>query len=198
MKRLSLLFLAGAFLAACSNNKSKETVTIPSEDGKESISVNVKEMQDAAQNMEKMKEDLGKLTPLSLEELKKLIPEVLMGGKRTRYDVSSSAGAGMATGEYEINDSISVSLHIYDCAGPGGAGIYSMQYLGMLNLQQESDEEYTKTVEINGNKGFEHCEKATNDCSISFFTGGRFLVSLEGNHVGAPALKQAAGELKVK
>ena len=198
MKRLILLFIAGAFLAACNNNKSKETVTIPSEDGKETVTVNVQEMQNAAKDMEKMKEELGKLPPLSLEELKALIPEVLMGGKRTRYDVTSNTGAGLATGEYEINDSTSVSLHIYDCAGPGGAGIYSMQYLSMLNLQQESDEEYTKTTEINGTKGFEHCDKTTNDCSISYFAGGRFLVTLEGNHVGAPALRQAAGEIKLK
>jgi hypothetical protein len=101
--------------------------------------------------------------------LKALIPENLMGAKRTNYTASAAMGAGLARGEYELNDSTRLSLNIYDCAGSAGAGIYSMQYLGMYNLQQESDEEYTKTVDFNGGKAFEHCEKATNNCTLTYF-----------------------------
>lgn len=200
MKRFSLLLVGSTLLiAACNNNKPKNnTITIPSEDGKEAVTIDMNQMKDAAENMEKMKDELGKLTPLSLEQLKALIPETLMGASRTSYDVNSSAGAGMATGDYQLNDSTEVKLSIYDCAGPGGAGIYSLQYMGLLNFQQENDEEYTKSVEINGLKGFEHCEKASNDCTITYFTGGRFLVSLEGDNVGAAALKEAASQLKIK
>ena len=59
-----------------------------------------------------------------------MIPETLMEAKRTIHTVNSSMGAGLALGEYELNDSASFSLNIYDCGGPAGAGIYSMQYRG--------------------------------------------------------------------
>ena len=155
-------------------------------------------IQNAAQDMEKQKEELSKLQPRSLDQLKAMIPESLMGANRTNLETNSSMGAGLARGEYELNDSTRITLNIYDCAGPAGSGIYSMQYLGLFNMQQENEEEYTKTFDFNGAKAFEQCEKATNDCSISYFSGGRFMVTLEGDHVGAEALKQAARGLNIK
>ena len=199
MKQLSLFLLAAiVLLAACNNNKSKDTTTFASENGKEKVTVDMKQLQNAAGEMEKQKAELEKLTPLTIDQLKALIPEKLMGATRTNYEATSAMGASLAKGDYKINDSTEVRLNIYDCAGPGGAGIYSLQYLGMMNMEQDSDEEYTKTIDFNGGKAFEHCEKVSNDCTITWFTGGRFLVSLEGDHIGADALKQAARGLNIK
>ena len=198
MKHTISVLLASTILLAACNNKPKETTVITSPDGKETVTIDQQKMQNAAQDMEKQKTELEKLTPLTLDQLKALIPETFMGAKRTNYTASAAMGAGLARGEYELNDSTRLSLNIYDCAGSAGAGIYSMQYLGMYNIQQESDDEYTKTVDFNGGKAFEHCEKATNDCTLTYFSGGRFMVTLEGDHVGAAALKQAAGGLNIK
>jgi len=199
MKRIiSLLVATNMLLIACNNNKPKETNVFTSPDGKETVTVDAQKMQNAAQDMEKQKAELEKLTPLTMDQLKAMIPETLMGAKRTNYSASTAMGAGSAQGDYELNDSSRLSLNIYDCAGSAGAGIYSMQYMSMFNFQQDSDEEYTKTIDFNGGKAFEHCEKATNNCTLSYFSGGRFLVTLEGDHVGAAALKQAAGGLNIK
>ena len=199
MKRIiSLLLATTILLAACNNNKPKENTVITSPDGKEKITIDSKQMQNAVQDMEKLKTELEKLTPLTMDQLKAMIPETLMGAKRTDFSASSAMGAGSAQGEYELNDSTRINLNIYDCAGPAGAGIYAMQYLGLFNMQQENDEEYTRSIEFNGGKAFEHCEKASNDCTLSYFAGGRFLITIEGDHVGAAALKQAAGSLPFK
>lgn len=199
MKRLSLYLLASVILlAACNNKKPKDSITITSEDGKEQVTIDPTQMQKAAEDMEKQKNELEKLAPLTIEQLKAMLPETLMGVPRKSYEANASMGTGLATAEYEINDSMDVKLNIYDCAGPAGAGIYGMQYLGMMNIQQESDDEYTKSVDFNGGKAFEHCEKSTNDCTLTYFAGGRFLVTLEGDHVGADALKQAAKGLDIK
>ena len=155
-------------------------------------------MQNAAEDMEKQKSELEKLTPLTLDQLKAMIPETMMGVPRTNFEANQAMGAGLATAKYEINDSTDVKLNIYDCAGSGGAGIYSLQYLGMMNIQQESDEEYTKTVDFNGGKAYEHCNKINQRLHLTYFAGGRFLVTLEGDHVGADALKQAAKGLDIK
>ena len=196
-KTFSLLLAVGIVLTACNNNKPKET-TIVSEDGKDKVTIDLNKMQNAAADMQKQTEELQKLTPLSLDQLKALVPETLMGVQRSKYNTTSAMGTGVATAEYKMNDSTDVKLTVYDCAGPGGAGIYSMQYLGMYNVQSESDEEYTKTIDFMGGKAFEHCRKTRQECTITYFTGSRFLVSLEGNNVGADDLKKAAQELNIK
>ncbi len=161
MKRLSLfLFASVIFLAACNNNKPKDSITVTSEDGKEKVTIDPTQMQKAAEDMEKQKAELEKLPPLTLDQLKALLPETLMGVPRKSYEATSSMGAGLATAEYEINDSMDVKLNIYDCAGPAVQVFIDMQYLGMMNIQQESDDEYTKTIDFNGGKAFEHCDKS--------------------------------------
>jgi len=191
----SLFFLI--FIAACNNNKEAGSSDLKG-DSTITESPVAEKMQNAAEDMEKKKEELSKLKPLTMDELKALLPETLMGTARTSFDVNSSMGAGLATAEYTLTDSTSVSLSIYDCAGSAGAGIYSLQFLGMMNMQQESDDEYTKTVEFNGANAFEHCDKTSNDCTFTYFAGGRYLVTLEGDNVGAETLKQAARALNIK
>jgi hypothetical protein len=198
MKQItSFLLCATLLLAACKNNKPKE-ITIPGSDGKEKISIDLNKIQDAAKDMEKQKAELEKLTPLSLEQLKALLPETLIGAPRKSYETNASMGAGLATAKYELNDSTDVKLNIWDCGGSGGAGIYGMQYMTLWNIQQDNDREYSKTIDFNGGKAMEHCYKENNNCTLTYFTGGRYLVTLEGNNVGADALKQAAGSLNIK
>jgi len=76
--------------------------------------------------------------------------------------------------------------------------MYSAQYLGMFNIQSESDNEYTKTIDFKGQKAIEHCRKTSNRCSLTYFTGGRFMVTLDGENVHPDGLKQSAGELNFK
>jgi hypothetical protein len=194
---ISLLMVSTMLLAACKNNKPKD-FTIVSKDGKEKISINPNQIEKAAQDMEKRKSELEKLSPLTLDQLKALLPETLMGASRKSYEANASMGAGLVSGRYELNDSMDVKLNIWDCAGPGGAGIFGMQYMTMLNIQQESDEEYTKTIDFNGEKAYEHCYKTRNDCTLNYLSGGRFFVTLEGNNVGADALEKAASGLNIK
>lgn len=199
MKRLSLFLLAAIILvAACNNKKPKDSITITSEDGKEKVTIDPTQLQNAAEDMQKIKEELGNLTPLTADQLKALVPEQLMGAARTDLDISAAMGASVASADYKINDSTRIKLNIIDCAGPGGAGIYSMQYLGMFNMHEENEDEYTKTIDFNGGKAFENCKKNRNECTLTYFDGGRFLVTLEGDHVGAEALKQAAKGLDIK
>jgi hypothetical protein len=200
MNRILASLLAVAVLtAACNNNKKPNDATVVvSDNGKEKVSVNIDQMKDAAEKMQQVKQELEKLPQLTTDQLKAMLPESLIGGKRTSFDVSSNMGASGASAEYEINDSTRLTLNILDCAGPAGAGLYSMQFLSQYNIQQETEEEYTKTIELNGDKGFEQCDKTSRDCTVTYFTGGRFLVSLEGKKIPVEALKEAASHMKLK
>ncbi len=198
MKKLtSIIFCIAFFIASCNNNKTSDSSGVAG-DSTQLIDSEANKMQNAAEDMEKKKEELSKLTPLTMDALKALIPEELLGATRTSFDANNSMGAGLATGEYSLTDSTSLSINIYDCAGSAGAGIYSMQYLSMINMEQESEDEYTKTVDFNGSKASEHCDKTTNDCTFVYFAGGRYMVTLEGDNINADVLKQAARALNIK
>ncbi|MEI9806669.1 MAG: hypothetical protein WDO16_01630 [Bacteroidota bacterium] len=147
--------------------------------------------------MKKQTEDLQKLQPLSLDELKALLPETIMGAKRSKFEATSMSGTGFASAEYNLNDSTEIKVDIWDCAGPAGAGLYSTQYLGMFSIQSVSDDEYTKTIDFKGEKAIENCKTSNNRCTLTYFTGKRYMVALEGRNMHPDGLKQAAGELKI-
>ena len=191
---LSILVL----LVSCNNNKPKETITYTSEDGKEKATIDVSKMKDVAADMEKIKENLTSLTPLTVEDMKALLPDQLSGARRTDLDVNAAMGTSMGRGTYNVSDSSSFDVTIMDCAGPAGSGIYTMQYLGMMNIQSDDEDEYTRTIDFKGGKAFENCKKARLNCVLTYFDGGRFLVALEGENVGIDYLKKAAGDLKLK
>ena len=192
-----VLIAATVLTAACNSNKKTDEKT--TSENKETTSSNdANSGKNNLNDLQKATEDLQKLPPLSLDELKALIPQELMGGKRSSYNATSAMGSGVANAEYTINDTTNVKLMVYDCGGPGGAGIYSMQYLGMFNMESENEHEYTKTIDFNGGRAIEKCQKDRNDCSLTYFTGKRFLVVLESNNVGIDGLKQAANSLNIK
>ncbi len=195
MKRISYFLLAIAIsLSAC---KSKKT-SVTSEDGKDTVTVEPNQMENSASDMQKQMEELQKLPALTLEQLKALLPAELMGAKQSNYSATSMSGASYAHADYKLNDTVKVSLGVYDCAGSAGAGIFSAQYLTMMNIQQEDDNSYTKTVDFMNQKALEHCEKNRMRCTLTYLAAGRYLVTMEGDHVGADELKQTAQSLNMK
>lgn len=180
---------------ACNNNKKPGDVTIKGKDG-ESVTINTN---DASKNVEEMKnsmEELQKLKPLSLEELKALIPAEIMGAKQDDYNAVNYAGYGQASASYKINDSTKIKLNVIDCAGNAGAGFYNMQFL--MNFEQDNENEYTKSTTFNDQKAIENCKKKRKECSFTYFSGNRFLVALEGDNVGIDQLKDVAKGLNIK
>src|SRR5258705_2452630 len=84
MKKISFMAVAITFLLiACHDKKASETTTITHNDGKEKVTIDPNNIQSMAVEMEKKKEELIKLTPLTNDELKALLPETLSGTTRT-------------------------------------------------------------------------------------------------------------------
>lgn len=198
MKRFFGLILTASILLAACKSTPKNAVTINSEDGKEKVTVDLNQAQSAANEMQKKTEELKALTPLTLDQLKALVPETLAGGKRKSYSANSAMGTSMAEASYEVNDSTDIEFTIYDCAGEAGSGFYSLQYLGMFNMQSENETEYTKTIDFNGGKAIESCQKDGSRCELTYVSGGRYLIMLKGHHLGAEALKTIGGHLDIK
>lgn len=197
---LFLLLLASVSFFACKDDNSKGSVTNPGDNDKERMSNDSNQLQNAVMDMQNLKEGLAKLTPLSIAGLKALVPEELMGAAASDVNVNDAMGASVASADYKINDSTDIKLEIVDCAGPGGGGLFVMQYVDILDDVEESDDETTfKIKEFNGYKAFESCMKSRpDDCSFTYFDGNRFLISLQGKNVGIDALKAVAKGLNLR
>ena len=195
---LAPLLVSSLIFIACNNEKPKDSITDSSKDGKEQVIVDPNKVEDVIQDMQQLKEDLTKLTPLTTDELKAKLPEQLMDAAVSDVDVNAAMGATVATANYKINDSTSLKLEIVDCAGPGGAGVFSLQYLNMINVNSDDEVEYVKTIDFNGGRAMENCRKNRNRCTLAFFSGNRFLISLRGDNVGIDALKDLSMGLKIK
>lgn len=197
-KNVTPLLVSSLLFIACNNDKPKKSITISDKDGKEQVIIDPTKMQDAVQAMQQQKEELTKLTPLTADELRALVPEELMGAPASGIDVNAAMGATVANANYKINDSTDLKIEIVDCAGPGGAGVFSLQYLNMINVNSDDEEEYVKTIDFNGGRAMENCRKNRNRCTLAYFSGNRFLVSIRGDNVGIDALKNLAVGLKIK
>jgi hypothetical protein len=199
MKQLLLPALLATLTFTACNNDKKVTATEKSADGTETTtSVDVKAMSSSADEMTKKMEALKKLTPLTTDQLKALLPEEINGIKQTEYNTSAAAGYALAQGEYKKDDSTEVELMIYDCAGEAGSAWYSLSYWGAMNYQQENSSEYTKTIDFMGGKALENYHKNNHETTLTYVTNDRLLVVLKGRNMSPDEIKAAAQSLKLK
>ena len=199
MRKLFASLLAVSLLvSACKNNK-KVSVTDKNEDGTTTTTtVDMNNVADNTDEMNKKMEELKKLTPLTLDQLKALLPEELNGMKRKEFNTSSALGYAFGQAKYEKDDTTSMDLTIYDCAGEAGAGIYGLNYWTKMNMQSESSNGYTKTIDLNGTKAVESYEKGNNQYTLTYTANERLLVVLMGRNTDADALRSVAKNLNLK
>ena len=201
MKQVLFPALATAFLlSACGNAKVKDAHK--NEDGTTTTTTydmnSLKKMQEGTDEMTKKTEELKKLTPLTLDQLKALLPETLAGIKRTNFNANSAAGYATVEGEYRKDDSTNLKVMIYDCAGEAGASFYTLTYWSAMNFQQESEKEYTKTIDFKGGKAIENYKKDQKESSLTYVANDRLLVAITGDNMEPSALKEAAQSLDLK
>ena len=196
----SLLPVAIIFMVSCANNRDKGKISIKDEKGKTATFdvKSIEELAKVAENSMDKAEELKKLTPLSTDQLKAMMPDELMGIKKTSFTADSYSGASSSTATYKSDDGKELKLIIYDCAGEAGAGIYAIRYMTMWNIQHEDDHGYQKTVDFNGQKAIENYVKSNDQYSLAFLHNDRLLVTVEGEKTGLDLVKQAANSLNLK
>lgn len=198
MKQL-LFFATSLFFFASCNNDKKITTKEKNDDGTTTTtSYDLGNVEKNANDMTKKMEKLKALKPLSLDELKALLPEEIAGIKRTSFNTSSTMGFAVSQGEYKKDDSTEINVAIYDGAGEAGAGMYAMMYMTKLNMQSESSDGYTRTIDFKGEKAVETYEKASNQNTLTYLANDRLLVVLSGRNVDAQALREVAENLNLK
>lgn len=190
--------LSALVLASCGQNGNVVTHKQKNEDGSvTTTSMNLNAMAASADDMDQKVEDLKKLTPLNLEQLKALLPETLNGIQRSSFNTNSMMGFGLAEASYAQDDK-DLKLAIYDCAGEAGSGIFALSYLTQMNMQSESDNGYTRTTDFKGAKAVETYEKNSNQSTLTYIVNDRLMVVLTGRNIDNATLKQLAQDLSFK
>ena len=195
---LATLLIASMLVAACNNHKKISHTEKNADGSTTTTTMDVSDLTTSTDAMNKKMEELKKLTPLTLDQLKGLLPEELNGIKRTSFTTNSTMGFAVAEAEYRKDDSTVIKLDIYDCAGEAGAGIYGLNYWTKMNVQSESSDGYTKTIDFMGNRAVETYEKNNNQYTLTYAAIDRLLVVLSGRNTGIDALKDAAKSLNLK
>ncbi len=196
MKSFFVTLIAATTLAACHPNPNK--ITVKSDDGKSSATIDVSNVEKNASEMQNKTDALKRLTPLTTDQLKAMLPQEIDGMQRSSFDVNSAMGISVGDAEYKKNDTTSIKIGMYDCAGETGSAYYSASYWLKMNMQSESDNGYTKTVDLMGGKAVETFEKSSNHYTLVYLGNDRILVSLEGNNISADELRNVAKSLNMK
>jgi hypothetical protein len=194
MKRILIYSLAaGLLFTAC---KGKGT-TFTSEDG-DQVTVDLSEVQNTADEMTKKMEELKKLAPLTVEQIKVMLPDELLGMKRSSFNATTAMGFATGDAEYTKDDTTSLRLTVWDCAGEAGSSFYALNYWTKMSMESQNDDGYTKTVDFMGGKAVEDYKKYNEAYTLTFTSNERLMVTIAGQHVPLSTLKDAAKALNLK
>ena len=151
MKKLLMSVLA---LALLSCSKKEETVQEKSAGLSDMVSgvKNYSNLSKNVNNISKNIETLKQLAPLTNEELKKVLPETLMGMKRVELSVGDASMMNLVSAEakYKDENNKKIDLQIMDGAGETGSAMVSILMMGLnVNKEKITETGFEKSAEIN-------------------------------------------------
>lgn len=199
MKKL-IIAMSALLLISCSKKEKTEENSGGFSEAVSNVQ-NLNKLSNSMDDITKNTEALKKLTPLSNEELKPLLPEQLLGLKRTELSVGDNAMMNMSSAESSYNNEDSskkLNLQIMDGAGETGSAVVSMLMMS-LNMDREKITEngFEKSKEVKGMKAMisENKNGEITNSEIQMIANNRYLVTLKGDGIPAEELEKAVGEL---
>lgn len=192
-----LLLLAPFLLINCSgdSNAEAEAEAAAAEEQANEVSSIADGLRQAADELDKISNDDSE--PRDFRELKKLLPESLMGLERTAHKGSKAGVAGfqMATAEAEYQDGDKrLSVTIVEGAPMQIAGMTAAW--SMVEVDSEEGGKATRTLEIDGKKAFYEYDSDTRNGQLAVISG-QTLITIEGWDVDGDELEAAYQRLGV-
>lgn len=176
---------------ACNSKKA--------EDKKEAKETTVKAMTSTPVDEKTQKtEELKKAPQLTLEQMRLLLPQELDSAKEKNYVASTQFGYGLASVEYPKSKSRGIKVSLYDCAGEQGAANYFENYWNYLNVNKQTDQDFTRTIDFEGGKAIETYKKDMNLTTFTFVIRDRLVIIMEGKNMRPGELESAAKKLHQK
>lgn len=142
--------------------------------------------------------------PVDYKKLKELLPDTVADLKRSNAEGMKQGMSGMkfskADGTYsEEGKDSSATVSITDFGAMPGM-IEGMTAWAGLDIDNESDTQITKTLDVDGHKAYAELNKESKSGQISLVVGGRFVVEIhvDGNVTDLDTLKSQAQAMKMK
>jgi len=210
-----LLFalLTISFISCADESKNDSVVKIESDgEGKLSIDINTDK-----ENIENAVEDLGnrisesvnnidinfkdkdgdKVEVVNFRELKKLLPDEIGGAERTDAKGQRNGMFGIniaqAEGKYRDGDK-RADVSIVDVGGIGLA-LRSMANWSQMEIDNESDDGYERTTEIDGYPALVKWNDRNQRGEIAVLVNNRFIVSIKGRNIDMDDLEEALDDI---
>ena len=152
------------------------------------------DMADTTKGLEKHIAELKKMSSITNDQFKSVLPENLGGIERTSFEVNNSMGLQTVGAEFK-KETQYYELNIYDGAGEMGSAMYGMAALaGAMGTESESQTGYTKPFSIGDNQGSEKQDK-TNPENVSnevtLAVANRFVLTVKSVGMDMDSLKDA-------
>ncbi|MEN0006459.1 MAG: hypothetical protein AAF798_20065 [Bacteroidota bacterium] len=203
-----VLTVYGLVFLACSSNDSDSA-----SDDTENTTVNINSDTDASKSGglsisvenedEKVNINIGggdASEVIDFRELKKLMPEKLVGLERTAHEGQKAGMMGFnistAQATYKEDDK-RIEVSINDIAG-FGAAISSMAAWSTIEIDRESEDGYERTTTIDGHKAFEKYDAKTQRGEYNVLVNDRFIVTMEARNIDEDDFKKAFEQIKWK
>ena len=142
-------------------------------------------------------ETLKKTPILTIEQISGYLPSEYNGAKQRNYSANSLAGYSFAQADYRKSPKSELKITVYDVAGDAGVQWLKTSYYNFLNLNQESETEYRKTVDLLGTRAIEQVSKQANESSLTYLVNNRLLVVMQGRNMKPEEVRQAAETLNI-
>ncbi len=132
---------------------------------------------------------------VDFRELKALLPEELLGMKRTASEGSKGGimGIGASTAKSVYKDEKggkSLEAEIADIGGLGGFAGMAFAWTN-LDIDTENEQGYERTIKLGNRKGFEKFTKAGKLGELDVIVNNRYIVSVKSTGMDAKELKVA-------
>jgi hypothetical protein len=139
--------------------------------------------------------------PVDFRELKALLPETLVGLKRTKSEGEKSAALGIASSkagaQYGEEAGKRLELEIVDMGTLKGVGALALDWLG-VSIDRESDDGYERTSMFEGCRMHEEFSKSSGRGATTLIVADRFIVKAEGTGLSAEEMRRAVAAVDRK
>ena len=200
MKKLFLVSSVLLLLTNCGKDPKKDENSNSISDAIGGMK-NINNLSNSMEDITKRAEELKKLTPLTNDELKAVIPESVLGLKRTSISVGDNMMMKISSAEAEYKDDVNkkIKISITDGAGETGSAMITMLMMGFsTNSEKTTETSSEKMGEFNGVKASvkDNKDGENVDSEIQYILKDRYLISIDGDGYTSEDLKKVMDMIK--
>lgn len=199
-KLILLLMIIGVGFSTTSCFKKVKKAKADLEEAKEGLGAFGK----MAKEVNKMKDDIENLAdaePLTSEDFKDWMPESIGNLKRTGFTNNSLGVANIGSSEVTYKNEAGdqqFKITIIDGAGAGSFAIAGIRLASAVDMEEENEYGYKKTIKRNGVKAFEEFKNRNNATELMFLHNERFGVTVNATGMDPSEVWDRVDDMNLK